>query len=230
VTGREIQVVNEAPLDFTSVRASPKVGQNRREVTEKERVYYERRAPEYDHWYLGTGLFAARVRPGWHEELEALRVFLRALSLRSVLDVACGTGFLTQHMTGHIVGLDQSPGMLRIARKRVPGGCVLQGDALHLPFGSRAFECLMAGHFYGHLDQGMRERFLAEAYRVAERILIIDAAWRDEVHAEEVQERVLLDGSRHRVYKRYFRPAQLAEELGAARVVHAGQWFVAVMA
>jgi ubiquinone/menaquinone biosynthesis C-methylase UbiE len=133
-------------------------------------------------------------------------------------------------MTGHVVGLDQSPGMLRIARKRVPGGCVLQGDALHLPFGSRAFECLMAGHFYGHLDQGMRERFLAEAYRVAERILIIDAAWRDEVHAEEVQERVLLDGSRHRVYKRYFRPAQLAEELGAARVVHAGQWFVAVMA
>ncbi|MGA3077989.1 MAG: methyltransferase domain-containing protein, partial [Bryobacteraceae bacterium] len=91
-------------------------------MTEKERVYYERRAPEYDDWYLGTGLFAARVRPGWHEELEALLVFLRALRLRSVLDVACGTGFLTQHMTGHVVGLDQSPGMLRIARERVPGG------------------------------------------------------------------------------------------------------------
>ena len=29
--------------------------------------------PEYDDWYLGTGLFAARVRPGWHAEVEALR-------------------------------------------------------------------------------------------------------------------------------------------------------------
>jgi hypothetical protein len=35
---------------------------------------YDRRAPEYDDWYLGTGLFAARVRPGWHEEVEALRL------------------------------------------------------------------------------------------------------------------------------------------------------------
>jgi len=195
-----------------------------------ERIYYERRAPEYDDWYLGTGLFAARVRPGWPEELEELRVCLRRLSMRSVLDVACGTGFLTQHVPGRVVGLDQSPGMLRIARGRLPGGRVLQGDALRLPFGPRAFECLIAGHFYGHLDRGMRALFLAEARRVAERVLIIDAAWRDEVQPEELQERVLLDGSRHRVYKRYFRPAQLAEELSAARVVHAGRWFVAVMA
>jgi ubiquinone/menaquinone biosynthesis C-methylase UbiE len=199
-------------------------------MTATERIYYERRAPEYDDWYLGTGLFAARVRPGWPEELEELRVCLRALSMRSVLDVACGTGFLTQHVAGRVVGLDQSPGMLRIARGRLPSGCVLQGDALRLPFGQRTFECLMAGHFYGHLDQGMRMRFLAEAQRVAERVLIIDAAWRKELPPEEVQERVLLDGSRHMVYKRYFRPAQLAEELGAARVVHAGRWFVAVMA
>jgi hypothetical protein len=80
----KIQVVNEAPLDCTSVRASPNVGRNRRAMTEKERIYYERRAPEYDDWYFGTGLFAARVRPGRHDELEALRVFLRTLSVRSL--------------------------------------------------------------------------------------------------------------------------------------------------
>ena len=198
-------------------------------MTETVRIYYDRRAPEYDDWYLGTGLFAARVRPGWHAELEALRVCLRALSMRSVLDVACGTGFLTQHVAGQVTGLDQSLGMLRIARGRVPGGRVLQGDALRLPFGPRAFECLMACHFYGHLDGAMRAQFPAEARRVAQRVLIIDAAWRDEVQPEEVQERVLLDGSRHKVYKRYFTPAQLAAELGGARVLHAGLWFVAAM-
>ena len=121
--------------------------------------------------------------------------------------------------------------MLRIARGRVPGGRVLQGDALQLPVSAAgAFECLMAAHFYGHLDAGMRARFLAEARRVAERILIVDAAWREDVQPEEVQERVLLDGSRHTVYKRYFTPAQLAAEFGGARVVYAGRWFVAVIA
>jgi ubiquinone/menaquinone biosynthesis C-methylase UbiE len=201
-----------------------------REMTEAERTYYDRRAPEYDDWYLGTGLFAARVRPGWHEEVEALRTCLRTVSARSLLDVACGTGFLTQHLPGSVVGLDQSAAMLRIARRRVPGGRVLQGDALCLPFRAHAFECLSAAHLYGHLDEVMRARFLAEARRVAERILIVDAAWRPEVQPEEVQERVLLDGSRHKVYKRYFTPAQLTAEIGGARVVHAGQWFVAAMA
>jgi SAM-dependent methyltransferase len=199
-------------------------------MTEAERKYYDRRAPEYDDWYLGRGLFAARIRPGWHEEVAALRTCLRALSMRSVLDVACGTGFLTQHVAGRAVGLDQSLAMLRIARGRVPGGRVLQGDGLRLPFRAGAFECLMAAHFYGHLDVGLRAPFLEEARRVAGRLLVIDAAWRDEVQPEEVQERVLLDGSRHTVYKRYFTPAQLAAELGAERVLYAGRWFVAVMA
>jgi ubiquinone/menaquinone biosynthesis C-methylase UbiE len=198
-------------------------------MTEAERTYYDRRAPEYDDWYLGTGLFAARARPGWHEEVEALRTCLRTVSARSLLDVACGTGFLTQHLAGSVVGLDQSAAMLRIARRRVPGGRVLQGDALCLPFGAHAFEGLSACHLYGHLDEVMRTRFLAEARRVAERILIVDAAWRADVPPEEVQERVLLDGSRHSVYKRYFTPEQLAAEIGGTRVLHAGRWFVAVM-
>ena len=95
-------------------------------MTEAERIYYDRRAPEYDDWYLGTGLFAARVRPGWHAEVETLRTCVQTLSMRSVLDVACGTGFLTQHVAGRVVGLDQSMAMLRIARGRVPGGRVNQ--------------------------------------------------------------------------------------------------------
>ena len=32
-------------------------------------AYYERRAPEYDDWYLGLGSFRERERPGWTEEL-----------------------------------------------------------------------------------------------------------------------------------------------------------------
>ena len=119
--------------------------------------------------------------------------------------------------------------MLRIARGRVPHGAVVEGDALCLPFRPRAFEYLMAGHFYGHLDAPARAQFLGEARRVAERLLVVDAAWREGVPFEEMQERVLQDGSRHTVYKRYFTAAQLVSELGGGQVLHAGRWFVAVL-
>ncbi len=192
---------------------------------EAERVYYDRRAPEYDDWYLGTGLFAERVRPGWPEEVAALCDYVRSLAPRSVVDVACGTGFLTQHLAGRVVALDQSEAMLHIARGRVLGGSVVRGDALTLPFPDGAFECLMSAHFYGHLNEAMRKQFLCEGRRVTKQLLVIDAAWRAGVQPEERQARVLQDGSRHVVYKRYFTPEQLADEIGGS-VVLAGQWFV----
>lgn len=199
-------------------------------MTKEERFYYDRRAPEYDDWYLGTGLFQQRVRPGWGEEVEALRGMLASLQLGSVLDIACGTGFLTACLNGSVVGLDQSASMLGIARGRVPRGAFIQGDALRLPFQAQEFDCLMAAHFYGHLDLAARALFLAEARRVSKSILVIDAAQREDVPPEEHQERVLSDGSRHVVYKRYFTPERLIAEIGAGRTLHAGRWFVAVLA
>jgi demethylmenaquinone methyltransferase/2-methoxy-6-polyprenyl-1,4-benzoquinol methylase len=199
-------------------------------MTEAERAYYDRRAAEYDDWYLGTGLFAQRARPGWAEELAALRVAVAALRFSSCLDVACGTGFLTASLRGSVTGLDQSASMLGMARARNPRGAFVRGDALKLPFRSKQFDGLVTGHFYGHLDQTARRIFLTEARRVSKSILIIDAAAREDVPPEEHQERVLNDGSRHVVYKRYFRPERLIAELGAGRALHSGRWFVAVLA
>ena len=88
----------------------------------------------------------------------------------------------------------------------------------------------MAGHFYGHLDEPTRPRFLSEARRVSKSILVIDAAKRDDVAAEEHRERVLNDGSRHVVYKRYLTLESLSAEIGAGQTLHAGRWFVAVLA
>jgi ubiquinone/menaquinone biosynthesis C-methylase UbiE len=190
--------------------------------------YYERRAPEYDEWYLGTGRFAERDRPSWEDELSALRVVLESLPPARTLDVACGTGFLTRHLPGVVVGLDQSQSMLEQARRQAPGAEYLQGDALALPFEDRAFDRLFTAHFYGHLEDPEREEFLREAQRVARALVIVDAAAREDVFAEEWQERILNDGSRWEVYKRYFEPEQLAEELGGGRTLFAGRWFVAV--
>lgn len=83
------------------------------------RAYYDRRASEYDDWWLGTGLFEKRNRPGWAEEVKQLAAVLRALPPVRTLDVACGTGFLTRHLQGEVVALDQSAEMAQRFSKRL---------------------------------------------------------------------------------------------------------------
>jgi ubiquinone/menaquinone biosynthesis C-methylase UbiE len=190
--------------------------------------YYDRRAPEYDDWYLGTGLFADRHRPGWGEELEALAQVLGALPPGRTLDVACGTGFLTRHLRGDVVALDQSEAMLEQARRRAPHATYVQGDALALPFPNDSFHRVITAHFYGHLEPFDRQTFLAEARRVARELIVVDSARAGAEHDEARQERVLNDGSQWQVYKRWFTSTGLAAELGGGETLFDGRWFVAV--
>jgi ubiquinone/menaquinone biosynthesis C-methylase UbiE len=192
------------------------------------KAYYEARAPEYDDWWLGTGLFEQRERPGWDAEREAMISSLAALPPARTLDVACGTGFLTRHLPGEITGLDQSASMLELASARVPDAGFVQSDALRLPFRDGTFDRVFTSHFYGHLEDPERSRFLAEVRRVARELVIVDSALRDDVQPAERQERILEDGSRWQVFKRYFQPDELAAELGGGETLFAGRWFVAV--
>jgi len=194
------------------------------------KAYYDSRAPEYDEWYLGSGRFAERDRPGWEQEIEALRRTLEALPPAKTLDVACGTGFLTRHLPGEIVGLDQSESMLDEARRQAPHATYVQSDALVLPFEDGSFRRVFTGHFYGHLEEPEREAFLDEARRVAPELVVVDSAIQPDVPIEEWQERILNDGTRWEVFKRYFAPEALAAELGGGSTVFAGRWFVAVRA
>lgn len=197
-------------------------------VDEQMRAYYDRRASEYDDWWLGTGLFEKRNRPGWSEEVEQLAHTLRALPQARTLDVACGTGFLTRYLPGEVVAIDQSAEMARIAGARMPDVRVIQGDAVPLPFADAEFDRLVTSHFYGHLLPDERAAFLEEARRVGTQLVVVDSAKREDVDAEEWQERVLNDGSRHRIYKRFFTAPDLASELGGGTVLQDGHWFVVV--
>jgi ubiquinone/menaquinone biosynthesis C-methylase UbiE len=189
-------------------------------------AYYDQRAGEYDEWYTGDGLFAVRDRPGWDEEVVQVIELVESLPPARTLDVACGTGFLTEHLHGFVVGLDQSPAMVAIAQSRLPGGLAIVGDALRLVVADHAFDRAFSGHFYGHLPAEERDAFLAEARRVAGELVVVDSARRHGTDPEQWQERILNDGSRHWVYKRYFSGGQLASELGG-EVLFDGAWFVA---
>ena len=137
------------------------------------KAYYHARAPEYDDWWLGQGLYADRDRPGWEEDLDELIACLGALPPAKTLDVACGTGFLTRHLPGEVVGLDQSPAMIEVAREQAPDATFVVGDALDLPFSDGAFERLFTSYFYCHLEEADRLRFIAEARRVAAELVLV---------------------------------------------------------
>ena len=194
------------------------------------KAYYDARAREYDDWIDGVGVFADRVRPGWDEEVKALAQTLTALDPARTLDVACGSGYFTRFLPGEVVALDQSPNMIDVARERDAASDYVVGDAFPLPFEDDSFERVFTGHFYGHLNEDERRRFLTEARRVAPELLVLDSAWHEGVEREGWQERVLQDGSRWRVYKRFFEPEELAAELGGGTTVFAGRWFVVVRA
>jgi ubiquinone/menaquinone biosynthesis C-methylase UbiE len=189
--------------------------------------YYDRRAPEYDDWWLGRGPFAARERPGWESELAAIAALLQGLGPARTLDVACGTGFLTQHLPGEVTGIDQSASMVGFAGERLPAASFVVGDALALPFADESFERLFSSYFYCHLEEPERLEFLAEARRTAPELIVMGTCAENGEEDTRWEERLLQDGSRWQVFKRVFEPAALAAELDG-EVLHAGRWFVLV--
>jgi SAM-dependent methyltransferase len=193
------------------------------------KAYYDRRAPEYDDWWLGQGLHADRERPGWEDELRLLESVIRGLPPVRTLDIACGTGFLTRHLRGDVVGLDASGRMLEVARAQAPQVRFEQGDALSLPFEDGAFDRVFTSYFYCHLEDEERVRFLAEARRVAPELVVVASIRGEGDASERWEERRLKDGSRWNVYKRVFEGPDLAAELGG-EIVFKGRWFVAVRA
>jgi ubiquinone/menaquinone biosynthesis C-methylase UbiE len=194
------------------------------------KTYYDRRAHEYDDWWLGRGLYAGRERPGWDEEVDVLVELIASLPPARTLDIACGTGFLTRHLRGDVVGLDQSERMLAVAREQVPAAEFVHGDALELQFGDGSFDRVFTSYFYCHLEEDDRKRFLAEARRVAPELVVIASVPGAGDPVERYEERVLKDGSRWTVFKRVFTGEQLAAELGGGEVLHEGRWFVVVRA
>ncbi len=181
--------------------------------------YYDRLAFEYEHNE------AYREEPA--EDLPALFHAISLLPPARVLDVACGTGFLTAHLGSEVTGLDQSEAMLEVARGRVPWAEFVRGDAFRMPFADHSFDRVFASFFYGLLPLEDRGRFLEEARRVGDELILVEPTpeWAPSGQTEGWEERGLSDGSRYEIYRRYFTADTFAEEL-EGRILFAGRWMV----
>jgi ubiquinone/menaquinone biosynthesis C-methylase UbiE len=80
------------------------------------------------------------------------------------LDVACGTGEHLKYLRGHydVTGIDLSPVMLKIARKKLPGVTFIRGDmsSFRLPHKFDLMLCLFSSigylHNYSNLQRALR--------------------------------------------------------------------------
>ena len=188
---------------------------------ERQKRYYDLRAPEYDRgaWEPETALQAA-------EHAQIVDV-LTALPRARTLDVGCGTGLLTQHLRGEITLLDASEAMLRLAGERVPHARRVHAEAPPLPFAESSFDRVFSSHFFDHLEALDRQRFLLETRRVAAELVLVQQAG-TQTHREGREVRVLEDGSTHEIYKVYFTPETLRAEVGGGEFLHSGSVFMAL--
>ena len=183
------------------------------------KAYYARRAAEYD-------------ATSWEALDEAERAtverFVASLPSGRILDIGCGTGYLTRFLRGRVVGVDQSAEVLELARARLPATELVCADVPPLPFADGAFDLVFSSNVYSHIDTiAARAEFVAEALRVARALVVLEQSWRPGREREASELRRLLDGSEHRVFKRYLTADELALELDGVGVLASAEFVAA---
>jgi SAM-dependent methyltransferase len=146
---------------------------------------YDKSARIYDLLYVGSGI---KDYPAEAAELHRI-VDDACPSAQTLLDVACGTGaHLVEMQRWYAVeGVDVSPAMLEVARARLPGIPLHEGDMRTLDLGKTfdAVTCLFSSIGYMTDPAEMRSAIARLAAHVAPGgVLIIDGwvrpeQWRD---------------------------------------------------
>jgi demethylmenaquinone methyltransferase/2-methoxy-6-polyprenyl-1,4-benzoquinol methylase len=174
--------------------------------------YYAARAREYDQIYLKPER-QANLR---HMESWLADVFAK----RSVLEIACGTGYWTQFyapLAARVVAIDSAEETLRIAAVRLHGTNVhlLAGDAYKLPILDGIFDSAFAGFWWSHIPLARIDAFLSglqAALQPGAKIVFLDNRFvpgnstpisERDAEGNTYQLRQLEDGSMHRVLKNF---------------------------
>jgi len=111
---------------------------------------------------------AGRLSPYWGEHAARYVFSLPFVENRSVLDIACGTGYgiaILKEKASHVTGVDVDPEAAAQARAECDERSdVLLGNGLGLPFADASFDVITSFETLEHLHE--RATFLAELSRV----------------------------------------------------------------
>ncbi len=139
-----IRAKGHVPLEYTRdvAVASPR--------REQAKALFAPLGPTYDRY---ARLLSLGQDPRWRRFLVSR---VEAGPGDTVLDVATGTGAVALELQRQkhcaVVGLDQSAQMLEIARRRLPGVELVEGDADHLPFPDASFAGLTFTYLLRYVD------------------------------------------------------------------------------
>ena len=182
------------------------------------REYYAARAPIYDEVYL---------RPERQPDLDELRRRIPDwFANRSVLEVACGTGYWTQFIAPVAVRMTATDAVaepLAFARLRpgVEHVSFVQADAFALPATLGSFDAAFAGLWLSHVPRERVREFLAGLHArlvPGARVVLIDNTEAQcerlpiverDVAGNTYQLRMLPNGTTHRVLKNFPSEAEL---------------------
>ncbi len=192
-------------------------------------AYYATRAPYYD---------AVYAKPERQADIAFLREFIPArFAGRNVIEVACGTGYWTQHLAETattLVATDALAEPMEFAKLRPRAHAVrfVQADAYALPASLGNFDAAFAGLWLSHVPVRRRAEFLTSLHArlsPGARVLFLDNSEAQCVELPIVerdadgntyQHRPLRDGSVHRVLKNFPNETELSAMiagLGTAR-------------
>jgi demethylmenaquinone methyltransferase/2-methoxy-6-polyprenyl-1,4-benzoquinol methylase len=213
-------------------------------------TYYEERASEYDEVYLGKGPAMPGYTRQYTNDVAHISRLVAGFGSGHLIDIACGPGFWAPHYARNaerITFLDQSEKVLAECQKRLAALPLsaalhfLRGNFFTIPLEPSACDCALAGFLLSHLTRDQEECFfgrLKEILKPQAELMLIDSLWNEERrkhrNKEGLEERVLNDGRRFKVYKRYLAEAEFRELLEqrrfSLRQLYAGDVFIAARA
>lgn len=151
---------------ISAVTAAPRDGDGMRRL---RRAYYDGFSSFYDRFVA----LHSRDKQGLARKF--LVDLVPVLKGGSVLDLCTGTGTLLPHLAakvgpeGQVIGLDFSPGMLKMAREKTTSYanvCLQEADAGCLPFAASTFDAITCSHAFYELKGETQDRALQEIVRV----------------------------------------------------------------
>lgn len=187
------------------------------------KAYYAARAREYERMY---------AKPERQADLRRLETLIPAHFVgRSVLEIACGTGYWTRHIArtaSRVLATDLTEQTLEVARiKDLPEGNVhyALADAYSLPTDQQPFEGAYAGFWWSHLRPAECRNFLASlrpCLTPGAVVVLMDNLFvpgsstpisRRDAEGNSWQSRKLDDGSTHEVLKNFPSADQLRAQV-----------------
>lgn len=180
--------------------------------------YYNKRAKEYEQIYH-------RDDPVRQSELAKIKNLLRnSFRNKSVLEVACGTGYWTEAVAQtakNITAVDYSVEMIQLAKTKEIKATFIDDDAFSLKNVSDIFNAGLANFWFSHIPKAQINSFLNTFHKKLQpksTVIMTDNIFNKDIGGEIIKKyrdensykvRTLNDGTSFQIIKNYYNEEEL---------------------